>query len=47
VSLPSLEKSMHYLNNFRKNPAISKLDWHFTTNQNSSQFIATNTSSAY
>lgn len=31
----------YYLNSFRRKPAISKLDWHFTPFHKSSQVIAT------
>jgi len=36
---------MHYLNNFRGEPAISEFDWPFTPNHCSSQHIATCTGS--
>jgi len=36
---------MHYCNNFRRKPAITKFDWHFTTIYKSSQSIATITGS--
>ena len=34
-----------YLYRFRREPAISELDWPFTPSVESSQFIATNTGS--
>jgi len=36
-----------YQNRFRGIPAISRLDWSFTTYHNSSKFIATNTGSVH
>lgn len=36
---------MHYLNSFRRKPAISKFDWLFTPNHRSSEIFATITGS--
>ena len=38
-------KQMSYLHMFRRKPAITRLDWHFTTFQNSSENYATFTRS--
>jgi len=35
----------HYLNSFRRKPAISQFDWLFTPNHRSSEIFATITSS--
>jgi len=32
-----------YLNNFRRKPAMSKFDWHFTAIRKSTQYFATYT----
>ena len=40
-------KQMSYLHMFRRKPAITRLDWHFTTFQNSSENYATFTRSIH
>lgn len=47
-ALPELlNKRMYYLNSFRRKPAITRNVQSFTPNRKSSQFYATNTSSAF
>ena len=41
----SSDSLLHYFNNFRREPAITNLDWPFTPNYKSSQNFATFTGS--
>lgn len=46
-STPYYKLLIHYLNNFRRKPAMSEFDWPFTPKHASSQYFATYTGSVY